>query len=115
MNSFKSSLLSTDVRSGSKAPVLRCLRLAALPPTAGSGATQYTYFPIGVLGALQVQQEGSTVPTIAYAYDELGRLASRTVTGAGAETFGYDAIGRLTSHANDLGQFTLSYLARLGK
>jgi YD repeat-containing protein len=80
----------------------------------GSGATQYMYFPIGVLGALQLQQESSAVPTIAYAYDELGRLASRTVTGR-AETFGYDAIGRLTSHASDLGQFTLNYLGQTGQ
>ncbi|MGH6778331.1 MAG: RHS repeat domain-containing protein, partial [Bradyrhizobium sp.] len=45
-----------------------------------------------------------------YTYDELGRLASRTVAGAGAGSFGYDAIGRLTSHTSDLGAFTLGYL-----
>jgi RHS repeat-associated protein len=45
-------------------------------------------------------------------YDALGRLASRRVAGAGAETFGYDAIGRLTSHTNDLGTFALSYLGQ---
>ena len=32
------------------------------------------------------------------------------MSGAGAETFGYDALGRLSSHGSDLGAFTLSYL-----
>lgn len=52
-------------------------------------------------GALQLQQESSPLPNsaIAYVYDELGRPASRTVAGSGAETFSYDAIGRLNSHA----------------
>ncbi len=39
----------------------------------------------------------------------------RTVQGAGAETFHYDAIGRLTTHASDLGSFTLSYLGQTGQ
>jgi YD repeat-containing protein len=50
--------------------------------------------------------------TTAYAYDVLGRVASRAVAGQGAESFGYDAIGRLTSRSNDLGTFTLSYLGQ---
>jgi YD repeat-containing protein len=53
--------------------------------------------------------------TISYVYDQLGRLASRTVQGQGAESFGYDAIGRLTSHASDLGAFTLAYLGQTGQ
>jgi YD repeat-containing protein len=78
--------------------------------TDGTGTTQYTYVPIGSLGAWQLQQESGPLANsaIAYAYDELGRLSSRTVTGSGAETFQYDSIGRLISHANDLGSFTLS-------
>jgi len=82
--------------------------------TDGIGTTQYSYFPVGVLGALQTQQESGPLAssTIAYAYDALGRLSSRTVSGAAAETFGYDAIGRLTSHGSDLGQFTLTYLGQ---
>src|SRR5205807_5483308 len=66
---------------------------------------------------LQVQQESGllTSSAISSAYDELGRLASRTVQGAGAETFHYDAIGRLTTHASDLGSFTLSYLGQTGQ
>src|SRR6185312_4899307 len=44
-----------------------------------------------------------------------GRLASRIASGAGAETFHYDAIGRLTTHASDLGSFTLGYLGQTGQ
>ncbi len=82
--------------------------------TDGVGTTQFTYVPVGSLGALQVQQEAGPFANsaIASAYDELGRLASRTVQGAGAETFQYDAIGRLTGHTSDLGAFTLSYLGQ---
>jgi RHS repeat-associated protein len=82
--------------------------------TDGNGTTQYAYVPVGALGALQLQQETSPLPNsaIGYAYDALGRLASRSVAGAGAESFGYDAIGRLTSHASDLGAFALSYLGQ---
>jgi hypothetical protein len=51
----------------------------------------------------------------AFAYDELGRLAARTVAGSGVETFQYDAIGRLTTHASDLGSFTFTYLGQTGQ
>jgi hypothetical protein len=37
------------------------------------------------------------------------------VTGTGAESFGYDMIGRLTSHAGDVGSFGLSYLGQTGQ
>jgi RHS repeat-associated protein len=80
--------------------------------TDGTGTTQYSYNDVGSLGALQLEQETGPLPggAISYAYDELGRLASRTVGGAGAETYGYDAIGRLIDHASDLGDFSFSYL-----
>ena len=82
--------------------------------TDGNGTTQYTYVPIGSLGALQLQQEQSPLASsaITYAYDVLGRLSSRTVAGSGAETLGYDALGRLTAHTNDLGAFALTYLGQ---
>lgn len=85
--------------------------------TDGTGATTYTYVPVGALGALQLQQESGPLAnsTTSYAYDALGRLTSRTVAGAGAETFGYDPIDRLTSHTSDLGAFTLSYLGQTGQ
>jgi hypothetical protein len=85
--------------------------------TDGNGSTQYSYLPIGSFGALQLQQEASPLfnSAISYAYDQLGRLISRTVTGAGAETFQYDALGRPINHASDLGPFALSYLGQTGQ
>ncbi|MHB8884742.1 MAG: RHS repeat-associated core domain-containing protein [Methylovirgula sp.] len=82
--------------------------------TDGNGTTQYSYVPVGSLGALQLQQEASPLANsaITYTYDELARLVSRTVAGAGSESLGYDALGRLISHASDLGAFTLSYLGQ---
>ncbi len=90
-------------------------RLASM--TDGTGTKQYSYVPVGSLGALQLQQESGPLlnSTIALAYDELGRLSGRTVAGAGAESFQYDAIGRLTGRSNDLGAFTLSYLGQTGQ
>ena len=85
--------------------------------TDGTGTTQYSYVPVGSMGALQLQQESSPLASsgITYAYDALGRLSSRTVAGAGAETFQYDALGRLVTHASDLGSFALSYLGQTGQ
>jgi RHS repeat-associated protein len=88
-------------------------RLAAMSD--GSGTTQYSYFPPGVLGALRLQQEIGPIGAIAYGYDALGRIATRNVGGAGSETFQYDAIGRLAAHAAGLGQFALSYLGETGQ
>ncbi len=69
---------------------------------------------VGSPGALQVAGESGPLAdsTIDYAYDELGRVNSRTVEGAGAEIFGYDSLGRLTSHDSDLGAFALAYLGQ---
>jgi RHS repeat-associated protein len=82
--------------------------------TDGTGTRQYTYVPVGALGALQLQQESGPLPSsaITSSYDALGRLSQRTVQGAGAETFQYDAIGRLSVHTDDLGTFNLGYLGQ---
>jgi RHS repeat-associated protein len=82
--------------------------------TDGTGTTQYSYVPVGTPGALQLQQETPPLAnsSIAYAYDALGRVNSRTVAGAGPETFQYDALSRLVSDTNDLGTFTLAYLGQ---
>jgi RHS repeat-associated protein len=95
-------------------------RIASM--TDGNGATHYSYVGGFSFGALRLQQE-CVVPTgastcayqIDYAYDGLGRRNSRTVSGSGAEMFQYDAIGRLTGHASDLGSFALSYLGQTGQ
>ncbi len=82
--------------------------------TDGTGTTQFSYVPAGTFGALKIQQETTPLAsgTITYAYDALGRVASRTITGSGAESFQYDALGRLTNDTNDLGTFTLAYLGQ---
>ena len=84
--------------------------------TDGSGMTNYTYQPVGALGALQLAQEAGPYSnsTIGYAYDQLGRLAVRSVAGS-AETFSYDALNRLTVQANALGTFDLGYLGQTGQ
>lgn len=80
--------------------------------TDGTGTTQYSYAPIGSLGALQLQQQSGPLASsaIAWAYDELGRLKTQSVAGSGDETFDYDSIGRRVGHGSDLGSFALSYL-----
>lgn len=82
--------------------------------TDGTGTTQYSYVPVGTVGALQLAQEILPLANsgINYAYDPLGRLSTQTVAGAGAETFKYDALSRLVSDSNDLGAFTLAYLGQ---
>ena len=84
--------------------------------TDGTGATAYTYQPIGALGALQLAQADGPYnnDTIGYAYDALGRPVTRTVGGS-PETFGYDAINRPTTEGNALGTFNLGYLGQTGQ
>ena len=79
----------------------------------GLGTTTYSYTAVGTLGALKLSsiQGPYTNNTIGLTYDALGRLAGRNITG-GNETFGYDAISRLTSHGTPLGSFTEGYLGQ---
>jgi RHS repeat-associated protein len=81
--------------------------------TDGSGTTQYTYEPVGSLGALQSLKEIGPFnnSTIAYQYDALGRVKARTVD-TSTETFTYDSLGRPTSHGTPLGSFALGYLGQ---
>ena len=85
--------------------------------TDGTGTTTYSYVSVGALGALSLQQESGPLPggAIAYAYDALGRVVTRTVGGAPAESFQYDAIGRLAGHNDALGTFALGYLGQTGQ
>jgi len=77
----------------------------------GDGTTAYTYHPAGSLGALRLAQEDGPFAndTLAYTYDALGRLQSRTVD-AVADSFAYDVLGRLVSHATPLAEFAYDYL-----
>jgi len=81
--------------------------------TDGTGTTNYSYTAIGTNGALKLSSiiGPYSNDTIGLTYDNLGRLSGRNITG-GNETFGYDAISRLTSHGTPLGTFTLGYLGQ---
>jgi RHS repeat-associated protein len=81
--------------------------------TDGSGTTTYTYNLPGVPGALQLALEAPPAANsaVAYGYDALGRMVSRSV-GGDAETFAYDPVGRVMGHTDDLGGFQRSYLGQ---
>jgi YD repeat-containing protein len=83
----------------------------------GAGTTQYSYVAPGTLGALRLYEETGAPPAgaIAYAYDALGRVASRSIGGIVQETFQYDTLGRLVTHTDGLGQFSLNYLGETGQ
>lgn len=81
--------------------------------TDGLGTTTFKYQSTGSLGALKVALETGpyTNNGVAYQYDALGRVTTRTVD-TSVENFGYDALGRVASHINPLGSFTLGYLGQ---
>ncbi|MBB5353982.1 YD repeat-containing protein [Haloferula luteola] len=78
--------------------------------TDGLGDTRTSYHPIGSLGANEVATiDGPwSNDEIAYAYDALGRVTSRTINGI-SQSPSYDAASRLTSLTNSLGTFTYTY------
>jgi RHS repeat-associated protein len=79
----------------------------------GLGTTNYSYTAIGTNGGLKLSSIDGPYSNdvIGLTYDALGRLSGRNITG-GNETFGYDAISRLTSHGTPLGSFTEGYLGQ---
>ncbi len=81
--------------------------------TDGTGKTSYSYQAPGAAGALRLAQETGPFnnATVAYQWDPLGRVSQRRV-GGNPETFSYDALGRINSHANDIGEFSLAYLGQ---
>jgi RHS repeat-associated protein len=84
--------------------------------TDGYGTTNYTDVPIGTAGAMSLAKE--TGPAInanaSYTYDALGHVIYRAV-GGNPETFSYDALGRMASHGNDIGEFAMSFLGQTGQ
>lgn len=79
----------------------------------GIGTTTYAYHPVTGTASPGAGQLASVDgpwnnDTIAYQYDELGRMRTRTINGVG-ETVTFDAGGRLTTAANALGTFTYAY------
>ncbi len=81
--------------------------------TDGLGTTNYAYTAIGTNGALKLASIDGPFANdvISLTYDALGRINGRNITG-GNETFGYDAINRLTTHGTPLGSFTNTYLGQ---
>ena len=78
----------------------------------GIGTTSYTYTAPGTNGAGQVATiDGPlTNDTIAYAYDELGRVVQRTINGSTNQVdWTFDGLGRVTSEENLLGEFDYTY------
>jgi RHS repeat-associated protein len=80
----------------------------------GAGTTDFTYYPITggpVPGAGQVLTVHGPLPNemITYAYDQLGRVITRSINGVPQNT-GYDAMGRVAGVTNVLGAFGYSYV-----
>jgi RHS repeat-associated protein len=79
----------------------------------GMGTTSYSFYPVATpptvgAGRLQTVDGPLGNDPITYGYDELGRVVSRSIDGAGT-SFVYDALGRLASQVNSLGTFTYGY------
>jgi RHS repeat-associated protein len=80
----------------------------------GAGTADFVYYPITggpVPGAGQLQTVHGPLPNeeITYAYDQLGRVITRTINGVPQNT-GFDALGRVTAVTNALGTFGYSYV-----
>lgn len=80
--------------------------------TDGVGTTTYTYNPVNPpqlgSGALASVNGPFANDTVFYTYDELGRVATRGLTGA-ASTFSFDALGRVASQVHPLGTWSYGY------
>jgi RHS repeat-associated protein len=77
----------------------------------GIGSTSYSYVPAGQLGALLVQSETKPAGygTVVYQYDQLSRLVSESIDGVDTRNWNYDSIGRISTQANGLGNFTYGF------
>lgn len=88
-----------------------------LSMTDGTGTTNYSYYPItspATVGATRLKSLSSPVAgtngsdTFTYSYDGLDRIVGYTVNGL-SQSFGFDAIGRVTSNSNALDTFSYTY------
>jgi len=92
-----------------------------LTMTDGTGVTTYTYNPITAppgLGAARLQTADGPLPndTISYGYDELGRVANRSINGAAnAASVQYDSLGRVQNVTNPIGMFNYAYVNTTGR
>ena len=78
----------------------------------GVGTNTYSYYAVTntQLGAGKLQSVDGpwSNDTIAYSYDELGRVTTRSINSV-AVKMTYDALGRVTAVTNALGSFTTGY------
>ncbi len=84
----------------------------------GVGTTTYAYRQVGQLGAMRLATIDGPFSndTVAYAYDSLGRRVHRTVNStANSLALIYDALGRVSSESNVLGEFTFGYDGATGR
>ncbi len=76
----------------------------------GTGTTSWSYYPVGVLGALQAS--ATTGPwaneTVTYQYDALGRAINHSINGV-PQSAAMDVLGRVTNVVNALGSFNYDY------
>ena len=77
----------------------------------GTGTTHYAYYPVGVLGATKVHTITGPLAnsTVEFAYDEYGRVLSRTIGGV-ASSVTFDELGRVITETNPLGTGTNVYV-----
>lgn len=85
----------------------------------GTGSTSFAYHPIGTTpplgaGRLATVDGPYTNDTNSYAYDELGRVVSRTLNSV-SSTWSYDAVGRLSSQGDPIGTFSFAYVGTTGR
>ena len=88
-------------------------RIAAMQD--GIGETRYSYGAAGEPGAGRLASVDGPFAsdTIAFSYDDLGRLRARSVNGdVNTLSRAFDALGRLSTMTTGLGQFTYAYGAR---
>lgn len=87
----------------------------------GIGTTTYGYVPVNPADAVYGDGQVASVDgawvndTLAYTYDQLGRVATRTLNGVGLVGNAFDGLGRATSLVNPLGTFTTSYVGNTGR
>ena len=84
-------------------------RLATMT-TAGYGETDYTYVPVGTLGAGQPATVDGPLAndTLSYTYDELGRQNTRALNGV-TTSWAFDTLGRVQTEVDPIGTFTFAY------